>query len=242
MVIPVDIFGLQACQVGLGCPEMPGHFVKGFAFRIVLPLDDTGVFLKGDAALFLEANNRPLALRHDRPSDPSHIEAEVVESPQKDVGGNRSVFNAVEKFLGMRLDEDLGQQRLDRLVLGKGGPALEVGTCLHFEVGLKGITPRACCYTGVAACQVGPGDLQIEHRLADSRVLVLNDLLGFVGADFAEACPRAVLRVDTVVGSSTGSPADESVTFFHAIGAIAMLNEPIPGLLPSSGRVTTRTR
>ena len=130
---------------------MPGHFVKGFAFGIVLTLDDTGVFLKGDTALFLEANNRPLALRHDRPGDPSHIEAEVVESPEEDVGGNRSVFNAVEKLLGMRLDEDLGQQGLDRLVLGKGGPAFEVGTCLHFEVGLKGDSPCSGCDTGIAA-------------------------------------------------------------------------------------------
>jgi len=163
------------------CPKVPGHFVKGFAFGIVLPLDDAGVFLKGDAALFLEADHRPLALRHDRPSDPSHIEAEVVESPEEDVGGNRSIFNAVEKFLGLSLDEDLGQQRLDRLVLGKGGPAFEVGTCLHLKVGLKGMTPRAGCDTGIAARQIGPGNLQVEHRLSKSRVLVLNDLLSLIG-------------------------------------------------------------
>ena len=123
----------------------------------------------------------PLTLRHDRPGDPSHIEAEVVESPEEDVGGNRSVFNTAEKFLGLSLDKDLWQQRLDRLVLGKGGPAFEVGTCFHLEVGLKGISPRAGCNTGIATCQIGPGDLQVEHRLTHGRVLVLNNLLSLIG-------------------------------------------------------------
>ena len=105
---------------------MPSHLVIGFSLRIVFSLDDHVVFFAGDSALFFEADDRPLAFRHDWPGEPSHIEAEVVDPAQKDVRGYGTSFDAVEDLFGLGFNEHSWQECFESLVLGDACPTFAI--------------------------------------------------------------------------------------------------------------------
>ena len=41
---PIDILGLEVGEIRLGSPQVPGQLVKGFAFRVRLPIHDSPMF------------------------------------------------------------------------------------------------------------------------------------------------------------------------------------------------------
>ncbi len=50
--------------------------------------DNLLVFVKRDGAFVFELHRRPLALGDERPRQPVHVHAEVVQPPEKDIGGH----------------------------------------------------------------------------------------------------------------------------------------------------------
>ena len=176
------------------------------------------------------------------PGEPSHIEAKIVQPAQKDVGGDSSYAEALEQIICLALDDDLAQEGKKGLVFRNRCPALAILTTLHLDERVERIAPGTLCDTAVCSCEVGLGDLEVEERLTLSRVLGLKDFLSFVPGNFPQAGSFAGLVVDAVIALTAVSAADESVAFFHAIGAIAMLNESIPPPLASSRRVGAGSR
>jgi len=81
-----DLAHLQVRQVRLRCPDMPGQLIEGFAFRVLLALNDLAVFLPCDGPLVLVTNGWPLAFGHQRPRQPVHVQTEVVQPAQKNIG------------------------------------------------------------------------------------------------------------------------------------------------------------
>ena len=86
VVIPIHILRFKECQIGLRCPQMPREFVERLALGIAFAGDDGLMFGKRDAAFFLELDRRPAFLGQHRPRQPRHVQGEVVDAPQIDVG------------------------------------------------------------------------------------------------------------------------------------------------------------
>ena len=88
------------------------------------------------ARILFDADGGPLALGQQQSRQPVHVHAEVVEVPEKDVGRDGSLPENCEDGLGLGLDDDLGRQRDDRLVLLEDLPPELVGPLLGLDEGL----------------------------------------------------------------------------------------------------------
>ncbi len=66
---------------------------------------------------------RPLSARDDGGGQPVHVHREVVNLSQKRIGRNRAGAQHSQQVLGLRLDQDAGEQGNERLVLRGGFPA-----------------------------------------------------------------------------------------------------------------------
>ena len=67
VVIPINVFGFEAGEIGLRRAQVPRQFIERFAFGIQFAGDDGLMFLPSDGTLVLEFNFRPLPLYDDRP-------------------------------------------------------------------------------------------------------------------------------------------------------------------------------
>ena len=74
-------------------------------FLIRFPSDNREVLLGGDGALVLEDDAGPLAFWQDRPRQPGHIEAEVLEFPQMDIGADRTALQGTQELLGLGFND-----------------------------------------------------------------------------------------------------------------------------------------
>lgn len=212
---PVDVLRVEMGEVGLGGAQVPRQLVERLALGVPLPLHDLGVFLPGDRPLLLEPYGGPLALGHQRPRQPVHVDAEVVEAAEEDVGRDGSLPEHREDGLGLRLDDDLRSERDDRLVLLEDLPAELVRPLLGLDERLQGVSPGALVHGRIAALQVGAGELEVEHGLPLGVVLGGDDLRGGVRVGGPEAGTLPGLAIVEVEGPSPGSAADETETVFH---------------------------
>ena len=77
---------------------MPGQLIKRLPFRILFTGNDGLMFLPGDGPFVLELNLRPLPLHNHRPRQPRHVEGEVVDAPQINIGRNFSIFEHTQEM------------------------------------------------------------------------------------------------------------------------------------------------
>ena len=98
--------------------------------------------------------------------------------------------------------------------------------------------PRPLRHFGVCASEVSFGKLEIEHRLALGLVLGIDDLPGLFLGGLPQSGAFSRLGVYAIEDSIAASAAEETVACFHAIDAIATVNEPTSGALGSTGRVS----
>lgn len=84
---------------------MPGELVEGAPLGILLPCDDFFVFRESNRAPDPVANHRPLAFGDDDCRELAHIDGEVVDSPEVDIGGHLSQFHGAQKVFGPGFDE-----------------------------------------------------------------------------------------------------------------------------------------
>ena len=82
------------------------------------------MFFADDCSLLLEPNLRPEALGNERPRQPVHGKAEVVQFPQVDIGADRARFKTGKQLLGLRLQNDPMTKKVKSLVLGGTLPAV----------------------------------------------------------------------------------------------------------------------
>ena len=109
-----------------------------------------------DGTFGFKAHGWPLPPGNQQPGQPAHIESEVVQLAQEDVGADRALTNGGEEVLRAGLDEDPGPEVRQGLVADGGSPAELVGAALGGHDLLNGLASSACGGTGIAARQVGP--------------------------------------------------------------------------------------
>ena len=163
--IPVYVLGLQMGQVRLRSAQVPGKLIERLSLGIPLALYNLAMLVRRDGALFLEADNGPLALGHQRPRQPVHIDAEIVQTPEIDVRGDRAGLKYFEHELGRSLGDDQGQQRHVGLVFRRALPARAVRGALQRGQRGQGIRPRALGDAVVRSRQIRFGEF---WRVGDS--------------------------------------------------------------------------
>jgi hypothetical protein len=128
-----------------------------------------------------------LAFGDERPRQPVHIHAEVVQAPEKNVRGHLAALQDLQEQFARRLNDDPRHQGRERFVSGGGSPALLIGRLLGVGEGFNGLLPGARGNAVVGAGQIRLGDLQVEHGLALGLVLRFDDLPGFLFVGGAQA-------------------------------------------------------
>lgn len=101
------------------------------------------MLVPGDGALFAETDYGPLALRNEGPREPVHIQAEVVQPPEVNVGRDRPGLEDLEEQLCRGIDNDFGEKEGESPVLGDGPPAVLIRPMLHGRQGFHGLPPGA---------------------------------------------------------------------------------------------------
>ena len=96
-----------------------------------------------DTALLLKLHGGPLALRHERPRQSIHVHTEVVQAAKVNVGRDRAQSQGIQDGLAFGFDDDLRQQRAQRLVFGGRFPTVLIRSLLGVQQRLKvGIEPQ----------------------------------------------------------------------------------------------------
>jgi hypothetical protein len=100
----------------------------------------------GDAALLLELDGGPAFLGQHRPRQPVHVQGEVVNAAQIDVGGNRANLQHFQKMLGLGFQHDQLRMESNALSLMAVSQRAWVSPVLSL-----GISSMTCCHVRVAA-------------------------------------------------------------------------------------------
>ena len=91
------------------------------------------MFVPSDGALVLELNFWPLPFHDDWPRQPCHVQGEVVDAPQIDIGGNFSGFEHSQEMFRARFQNRQMPNQVERLVLDGGLPAVLSFTFFEFD-------------------------------------------------------------------------------------------------------------
>ena len=100
-VRPIHILGVQVGDVALRAAQVPEQFVIGVKFRVLLRGENGLVFHPGDGAFGIAFDFRPLAFGNDRSADPIHVEGEIMNPPEEDIGGNGSLIERLQEMFGL---------------------------------------------------------------------------------------------------------------------------------------------
>lgn len=96
---------------------MPGKLVESLPLGVALSGNDLAVFLPSNGALGLEADRGPLAFGDERPGQPVHIQAEVMQASEVNVGRDASGLYGLQEQIALCLGDDPGQDGAKALSL-----------------------------------------------------------------------------------------------------------------------------
>ena len=85
---------------------MPAQFVETAPLQVFLPFEDEQMLRSRDGTFGLKFNFRPEALGNERPRQPVHRDAEVVQFPQVNIRADRARLEGGEQVLRLRLNDD----------------------------------------------------------------------------------------------------------------------------------------
>jgi len=165
-VLPVHVVAFEVRNVTLARSQVPAQLIKAFPLRVYLGGDNPLVFLKRDGAFFLKLHCRPLEFRQDGPWKPIHVQGEIVNPTQVNIGGNAAQFQHLQEVRGVGFQNRQFADEVERLLLhrndmaGMGIAGFSLGHLVH-----RGL-PGALGYFGVDGGQIGAGNLQIKDGLA----------------------------------------------------------------------------
>ena len=103
---------------------MPAQFIKTPVFGIRFPFDDPLVFVRSDCPFGLVFDFGPKPFGNDRPCQPVHGDAEVMQLTQMNIRADRPRLQAGEKLLRLRLDNDQRKNQIKCLLFDGALPAL----------------------------------------------------------------------------------------------------------------------
>jgi len=141
LVGPVNVLRLEIGDVRLRTAEMPAQFVEAAPLRVLFPPDDELMFFAGDGTPFLEAHFWPETLGNDRPRQPVHGKAEVVEFPKVNIRADRARLEAGEQMLCLCFENDAMANQVQRGLLGCLPPPILGCTVFGLDDGVKGLLP-----------------------------------------------------------------------------------------------------
>jgi len=200
MVLPINVLRLQKRQIRLRRAQIPCEFIERFAFGIVFAGDNGQMFRQRDGALFFEFDLRPESFRDEGPRQPVHGQTEVVKLPQMNICADRAAFKRLQQTFGLRLDDGLMANPVQRLVLGRTRPTLLGRAMLRLHERGQRILPGAGGDARVGARKIGFGDLEVQNGLAQGLILGEDDLLRCVPILGLQAGPLAGHVVETEKG------------------------------------------
>jgi len=181
---------------------MPEKLVEGPFFWVMFALNDLEVLFFGDRFPRGVPDLGPLAARDDGGGDPAHIECEVVEASQEDVGGDSACVESLEEETGLTgsvLEDVELEDFLEGLVLLGRLQAVAGGTgCAALDVGVDDVEPSAGLGVRVCLPKVSDGDSVGEIGFLHRCFVASEDFFGG-GSVFgleADAFPVDVLGVE----------------------------------------------
>jgi hypothetical protein len=196
------------------------------------------MLVPSDGAFVFEPHGRPLAFWNERPRQPVHVHAEVVQTPEINICRNRSDLESFQQRFAFRFNDDLREQWHQRAIFDDAHPAFLVRILLGVGQRFDGVLPCPDGDAVVAPREIRLGDLQIQDRLAFSLVLCLNNLDCFVLAGRAQAGALAGVIVHAVEASAANAATNQTVTCFHTIfHATARINKAEPEVLADSRKI-----
>ena len=205
--LPVNVLRLEVRGIRLRCARFPKQLKVKFPFRFLLADKDGFMFLPRDAAPFLGLVFGPEVRRDDRHGDPARAQGHMMQPPQETEGGRLASAERGKEIIGGGFEQFLGPQAIQRGRLERGGVAFAAAGLppgLHL---LHDGLPRALEIGGVAAGQVGAGQMQIEGRLALGLVQGVEQVARFglvLGAETGLLAGGAVLAIIDLATAEQG--------------------------------------
>ena len=159
---PIDGFCGEGGDVGLTTTQMPKKLVKGQFLWVLLSVNNPKVLFLGDRLLGGVSDLGPLTAGNDWGGDPAHIEGEVVEPSQEDVGGDSAVVKGLKEETGLAwavLEDVELEDLLEGSVLLGGFQSVAGGTgCAALDVGVDDVLPSSGLGVRVCFPEVSDGD------------------------------------------------------------------------------------
>jgi len=121
-------------------------------------------------------NHGPLPFWDDRFGDPIHVEGEVVDPPQKHVGGDRALVQSLQKMFGLGFDQGQVPERFKGWILDGDIPAF---------LGVARFQLAQLCSTNIIGCPE-PHEVQSDS-CAHAKLLFLPVTVGHAKCHCGEA-------------------------------------------------------
>ena len=103
---------------------MPAQFIKTPVVGIRFPFDNPLVFVRSNGPFGLVFDFGPKPFGNDRPGQPVHADAEVVQLAQMNIRADRACLEAGKQLLRLRLDDDQRKNQIKCLLFDGALPAL----------------------------------------------------------------------------------------------------------------------
>ena len=160
---PVDVLGPEKRDIGLRRADVPGQFVKCLPLRVGLGGEDLLVLIEGNGAPLPVPNRRPLTLWDNRRGQPAHVQGEIVDAAQIDIGRDFPQFHGPQQVLRARFDQGTVDDIGVCFVLGGNDPPPMGFALLEFQDFGEHIPPCARGRLGIGRHHVGAGHLEMHE-------------------------------------------------------------------------------
>ncbi len=182
-------------DIGLRRADVPGQFVKCLPLRVGLGGEDLLVLIEGNGAPLSVPNRRPLTLWDNRRGQPAHVQGEIVDAAQIDIGRDFPQFHGPQQVLRARFDQGTVDDIGVCFVLGGNDPPPMGFALLEFQDFGEHIPPCARGRLGIGRHHVGAGHLEMHEGNRVGLVATVEQA-GVVGLVFgAEGLVTAALGV-----------------------------------------------
>ena len=205
------------------------------AFGIAFTLHDALVLVPSDRALGAVFHFGPAFFGQHGPGQPAHVEGEIVNASQIDVGGHPAALQHAQEVVRLRLEHGQVAEALESAVFAGDLPARLGDAGFEFDDFRHHTQPGAAGDLGIADGEVSAGDLTIDQRLLMRLVLGVQEAEGLAFIGGFEARALVGVTVEQVEDAALAAVHSESCVhdFFHERKDATIRNPP----LTSSGRV-----
>ena len=223
---PINIPGIESGHVRLRPANMPEEPIERAVLGVALASDDFLMLFPSDGPFWLELDFRPLSFRNDGFWNPVHIEGEIMQPAQKDIGRNRAFVHRVKKMLGLSFDQDKLANRIKRLVFHGNFPPSPGAARFWSAHFIHDVLPGAFGKLRVAVLQIDLGDLQIDRGLFAGFVKGIQEPLSLVWIGRVKAV--SFLREGVEGVEDAVLSAERLVSLFHGSFCYRASHSPRP--------------